>query len=285
MDKVLVIGKSGQLAHALQELVDTSNWTYLSRDELNLLHTETIPDVLKEYEFNILVNAAAYTAVDKAEEEIGFANTINHVAVAELAKVCEHKNAVLIHISTDYVFHSNSAKPLKEEDPVNPQSVYGKSKLEGEEAIQRICPRHFILRTSWLYGPNGKNFLKTMLKLGKERDALSVVIDQLGSPTYVNDLARAIIDITKSPKCFLPENWGIYHFSNEGVASWYDFAHAIFELAEIQVELNPISTESFPTPAKRPPYSVMSKEKIKNTFGVKINHWRDALRECLHNMN
>lgn len=282
MNKILVIGKSGQLAHALSEIgKDNNQWTFVGSDELDLSKTESILGKLKNFEFDYLVNCAAYTAVDDAEDNSELAFKINAEALGPISLACCEQDAVLIHISTDYVFGSGHTTPLKPDENKTPEGVYGKTKLQGEETIQSICKKHFIIRTSWLYGATGQNFLNTMLRLSKTKKELSVVFDQVGSPTYVAELAQAIQNIIQSEK----EAYGIYHYSNEGVCSWYDFAHAIFQLSQRDVKLKPVLSESFPTKAKRPHYSVLDKQKIKDTFDLAIPHWRDSLIKCLNKKN
>lgn len=285
MKKILVIGKNGQLAKALQNLEDSNEWKFLGSDDLNLLETQTILGKLEREDFDVLVNAAAYTAVDKAEDEPELAFKINAEALAPIAESCRLKNAVLIHISTDYVFGKVDPLPINEHSATNPKSVYGNTKLKGEETIQSIHNAHFILRTSWLYGSTGKNFLNTMLDLGRKKNALKVVFDQVGSPTNVDHLAGAISTIINSYKDDQGGLFGTYHFSNEGVCSWYDLAHAIFELTGTEIILEPVDSNSFPAKAIRPNYSVLDKRKIKDTFGIHIPHWRDGLKDCLKKMD
>lgn len=285
MKKILVIGKNGQLGNALQDLKDSNEWKFLGSDDLNLLETQTIFGKLEREDFDILINAAAYTAVDRAEDESELAFRINAEALAPIAESCRLKNADLFHISTDYVFGKVEPRPINEATLTNPESVYGSTKLKGEKTIQSIHKAHYIIRTAWLYGSHGKNFLNTMLDLGKKRNELKVVFDQVGSPTNVDHLARAISAIINSYREDEPKNYGMYHFSNEGVCSWYDFAHAIFELTDSEMILEPVDSGSYPSKAVRPNYSVLDKRKIKDTFGIQIPHWRDGLKECLNKMN
>lgn len=284
-NNVLVMGANGQLGKALSDIVVDDNGTsfqFISRQELDLSDVDAIEAFFENKSIDVVVNCAAYTAVDKAELELDLANAINHLAVKKVADVCKRKEISLIHISTDYVFNGESFKPYTEIDAPDPKNVYGETKLNGELAIKKINPNGIIIRTSWVYYKAGNNFVKTMLRLGNERNELNVVSDQIGTPTYAGDLAETIISIInhadfKSRKI----ESSLYHFSNEGVASWYDFAKAIFELRNIDCEINPIDTSGYPTPAKRPQYSVMSKTKIKKDFGVNVPYWRDSLKKML----
>ncbi len=234
-----------------------------------------------------VINCAAYTAVDKAESEPVEARKINVQGPKNLAEACAELGIPLVHFSTDYVYHSRQNTPFRETDPVSPKSVYARTKLAGERAALRIHPLTMIVRTSWVYAAFGQNFVKTMLRLGSERDVLKVVADQIGSPTYAPDLAETILKIIQKvesgevPKESLA---GIWNYSNEGVASWYDFAAAIFELQNIPCRVRPIATQDYPTPAQRPPFSVLDKSKIKTAFGLDIPHWRESLRRCLEEM-
>lgn len=277
MRKILVIGKSGQLGQAISKHEGPWSYRYLDRESLNLENRDTIAEVLNQHDFNILINAAAYTAVDRAEEEKDKAWLINAAAPEEMAKICHEKDALLIHISTDYVFGEDTNRPLQENDEVNPVNHYGVTKLRGEEAIRKHAKKHIILRTSWLYGLTGKNFPKTMLDLSSKRDDIQVVYDQVGNPTFADDLAVTIREICDRDDEEMA--YGTFHYSNEGVCSWYDFAIAIFDLNRRNVRVTPVTSEAFPTAAKRPPYSVLNKKKIKDTFGIEIRHWRTALAE------
>ncbi|NEN24128.1 dTDP-4-dehydrorhamnose reductase [Cryomorpha ignava] len=281
MEKILVLGKDGQLGRALQAISKQGDWKFIDKDTLNLYETETILGKLEREDFDVLINCAAYTAVDKAEDESEIAQRINGAALAPIAEACRMKKAILIHLSTDYVYGEVLPVPLREDAETNPQSIYGQTKLSGEEAVRSILDRHIIIRTSWLYGSEGHNFLNTMLKLGATQDKFQVVYDQVGAPTFVEHLAGAIVDIVKMNI----SHFGTFHYSNEGVCSWYDFAQAIFELTGKEVEIEPVNTDKFPTKAKRPNYSVLDKQKIKDTFGIHIPYWRNGLRACLHKMN
>lgn len=282
MINVLVTGSSGQLGSCIKDL--DLNYT-----AINFIYTDSLElDISNFLEINIFfekhknihycINCAAYTAVDKAETDVETATAINALGVKYLAEVCLKNETVLIHISTDFVFEGFQAKPYNEDDETKPLSVYGATKLEGERHIIAVNPKHFILRTSWLYSEHGNNFMKTMLKLSEDRTGLNVVSDQIGTPTYAKDLATVILDIIASKS----ENFGVYHYSNEGVASWYDFAKAIFEISNIKIEIKPISTAMYATAAARPRYSILEKSKIKQRFKLKIPHWRESLTNSLH---
>lgn len=281
MNKILVLGKNGQLARALSDLDNQNEWSFLGREDMDLSKTESILGKLNNYQFDYLVNCAAYTAVDDAEENTELAFKINTEALGPISMACCEQDATLIHISTDYVFGPNNSRPIKENEKKDPIGVYGKTKLQGEETVQSICKKHFILRTSWLYGETGHNFLNTMLRLSESKDEINVVFDQVGSPTYVAELAATIIDIIN----YNSANYGVYHYANEGVCSWFDFAHAIFELSGKDITVNPVLSDTFPTKAKRPSYSVLDKQKIRDTFELNIPHWRDSLKQCLINKN
>lgn len=283
---ILLTGGTGQLAQELQPLLlSTGEVICADRTRLDLSQADSIPQVMGEVKPNFVINAGAYTAVDKAESEPEFANAINGIAPGILAEECEKLGATLIHISTDYVFDGTKSSPYLETDPTNPLGVYGQSKLIGEEAIRKASERHLIIRTAWVYGNGGKgNFVKTMLRLGKDREELRVVYDQVGSPTWTGDLAAAIVQMIPQAK---PENFGTYQYTNSGVCSWYDFATAIFEEAKqlgfpLKVQrVVPITTPEYPTPAKRPAYSVLSPAKLSALLGNYPPHWRQGLRQML----
>lgn len=284
--KILVIGKNGQLGRSIHKIVINNElrnvFVFVGRGELDFSQNDNIEKYFKENSFDVVVNGAAYTAVDKAESEIELTNQINHLAVRKLAEIAYKKNIKLIHISTDYVFDGEACLPYSETDQVNPNGVYGKTKLEGEQNCLKENPHVLIIRTSWLYSAFGNNFVKTMLKLGNEKKELNVVFNQVGTPTYAADLAGAILliiqDSEKEREKFVP---GIYHYSNEGVASWYDFANAVFEISRLNCQVKPVLSNEFPTQAKRPNFSVLDKSKIKNTFRLKIPFWRESLGICL----
>ena len=286
MNKTLLIGAKGQVGRELQSTL-SGDVTALGREDLDLTQKEQICQVIDSLQPNLIVNAAAYTAVDKAETEKDLAESINAIAPKILAAECAKIGATLIHISTDYVFDGTKNTPYLEADKTNPLGVYGQTKRAGEIAIQNSEAKHIILRTAWVYGTYGKsNFVKTMLRLAKERAELRVVTDQVGSPTRALDIANAIAALTVQDNCE-----SIYHFTNSGVASWYDFAVAIFEEAEklgfpLKIkQVVPIATSEYPTPAKRPAYSVLSSKKISKILGNHPPHWRESLREMLQKLS
>lgn len=278
---VLVTGGSGQLGQSLQFVADKYpqiQFHFLSSSELNIADKENCVNIFSELKPDYCINAAAYTAVDKAESEPEKAYLINVTGAKNLAETCKDFGATLIHISTDFVFDGNGSKPYTEKDPPNPTGVYGQTKLDGEKAIQSIWDKHFIIRTSWVYSQFGSNFMKTMLRLASDRTSLSVVNDQIGTPTNAVDLAEVLIKIIIfSDQQLNANNYGIYHFSNEGQCSWYDFAKKIFEINNIKIDLHPILTADYPTPAKRPSYSVLDKSKIKSNFRMEISNWKDSI--------
>lgn len=284
MSKILVLGASGQLGHCLKKVAQERQLTEMffpAEDEGNILDENGIDQLFEKYQPDFAINCAAYTAVDKAEEDIATARKVNKDGAANLAHACKKHGATLVHVSTDFVFEGVSPYPLVETDAANPINVYGLTKLEGEQAITDILPQHFTLRTSWLYSEFGNNFVKTMLRLGAERDQLNIISDQVGTPTYAIDLAGCILDIIASGSTA----YGIYHYSNEGVTSWYDFAVAIFDISNTQVQAYPIRTSQYPTPAVRPTYSVMDKSKVKETFKIQIPYWRHSLEECIKRLS
>ena len=285
--KILVTGKNGQLGKSIHTIVtnneQTDEFVFVGREELDLSSTDSITSYFNHNNFDIIINCAAHTAVDKAEEEAVLANQINHLAVAQLALIAKTQQAKLIHVSTDYVFDGESDKPYTEADVTNPINIYGKTKLAGEQTLKEIMPTDaIIIRTSWVYSEHGNNFVKTMLRLGKQRDELSVVGDQIGSPTYATDLANAILG-TMQNKAFkeVGQETQVYHYSNAGEISWYEFAKEIFKLAGIQCSVSPITTEQYPTPAKRPKNTLMNKDKIAETFSVNIPDWKGSLDTCM----
>ena len=286
--KILVTGKNGQLGRSIQNLIsnyDHHEFILVGRDELDLSSSESISKYFDAHShFDVIINCAAYTAVDRAEDEAGVADQVNHLAVKQLAEFANSQNAKFIHISTDYVFDGKNESLYLESDNPNPMNVYGKTKLLGEKAAQDTMPNNLIiLRTSWVYSEFGNNFVKTMLKLGNEMNEIKVVSDQIGSPTYASDLARAILHIISndnfSKKSFPTE---VFHFSNMGETSWSDFAKEIFRLSNLNCKVNPISTDQYPTPAKRPKNTTLSKEKITNHFKLQIPLWQQSLKECLN---
>jgi len=285
---ILVTGKNGQLGQSLKALAPKNQqyqFTFTGRDELDLSDPKKIAAYFEQNTFDLILNCAAYTAVDKAEEQQVLADTINHLAVKQLAEIAQKNDSILIHISTDYVFDGTGHKPYAENAVINPQNIYGATKLKGEQAIQQVACDAVIIRTSWVYSEYGNNFVKTMLRLGDERDQLKVIFDQVGTPTYATDLAMSILKIIDSyhnnQTDFLQEKVSIYHYSNEGVCSWYDFAKAIFQLSNTECAVSPIETKEYPTPAKRPYYSVLNKAKIKRQYQLNIPYWKDSLQDCL----
>lgn len=291
--RILVTGKNGQLGKSIQKIVNTgtkidnnqspNDFIFAGREELNLSSESSISHYFDNNKFDIIINCAAYTQVDRAEQEVELASQINHLAVKKLASIASNQQARLIHISTDYVFDGESNKPYLETDTPNPINVYGKTKLAGEKALQTLMPINaIIIRTSWVYSEYGNNFVSTMLKLGKEQDELSVVNDQMGSPTYATDLADVILEIIRHNK-FREEGQTtqIYHYSSEGDISWHRFAKEIFKIEKIDCEVNFIATQQYPTPAKRPRNTLMNKDKIVKLFNIKISNWKSSLNTCM----
>jgi dTDP-4-dehydrorhamnose reductase len=281
MTNILVTGSNGQVGSELREL--SSNYPYnfyfTDRESLDITNLDALNEFISSNKIDIIINPAAYTAVDKAQSDEENADAINHIAVKYLSKIAKEKNIKFIHISTDYVFDGKNYKPYNEDDKTNPNGIYGKTKLLGEEAMKEINPKDsIIIRTSWVYSSFGANFVKTMLRLGKERDELGVIFDQVGTPTYARDLAKTILDILPNIKNDKVE---IYNYSNEGVLSWYDFAKEIMRMAKIECKVNPIETKEYPTPASRPHYSLLNKSKIKKDFDIIVPYYKDSLDECL----
>jgi dTDP-4-dehydrorhamnose reductase len=292
--RVLVTGKNGQLGQSIKKIVDEKkitnlsnyNFTFIGREELNLEYIDSIRSYFDVNEFNIIINCAAYTKVDKAEENQKQANLINHTAVKELATIAKTKNIKLIHISTDFVFNGLNKKPYTENDVTSPLNIYGETKLAGEKALMSISKSDsLIIRTGWLYSEFGNNFVKTILNLAKKNDALDIVSDQFGTPTYAYDLAFLILYIITTDK-FLENNKSseILHYSNEGKSSWYDFAKEIIGISGIYCQLNPIGAKDYPLAAKRPNYSILSSKKVSEEYDVSIKHWKEALKICLKNL-
>ncbi len=284
MLNILVTGSSGQLGSEVKELSNEYAYTFFftDKDSLDISNEEDIQNFIEVNNINIIINCAAYTAVDKAEEDEVNAEKINHLSVKYLAKISKEKKIKLIHISTDYVFNGEAFKPYEERDITNPNGIYGKTKLDGEKVMLDVNPENsIIIRTAWVYSSYGANFVKTMLRLGKERDSLGVIFDQVGTPTYARDLAKVILDILPKIK---NKNVEIYNYSNEGVLSWYDFAKEIMRMAKLDCKINPIGTKEYPTPATRPHYSLLNKSKIKKEFDIDIPYWKDSLDECLRTM-
>jgi len=278
--KIIVTGSNGQLGGEIREIAShypEIDFLFFTRNELSIADKAALKTVFELHQPTYFINCAAYTAVDKAEEEKELATEINGTAVGTIAALCRQNNCRLIHISTDYVFNGLANKPLKESNEVNPVNAYGESKLQGEQLAFNNNPASIIIRTSWVYSAYGKNFVKTMIRLMKEKESIGVVSDQIGSPTYAADLAQAILQITTSGK-WAP---GIYNYSNEGVISWFDFATEIKSLIKASCIVNPITTSQFPTPAKRPAYSVLDKTKIQNTFNIELKDWKESLKVCI----
>jgi len=280
MKNILITGANGQLGNEMRVVsAEQEQLTYHFTDvaELDICDIEAIERYVVDHAIDCIVNCAAYTNVNKAEEDTELCDKLNHLAPANLARVAAKHQIGLIHVSTDYVFNGEHYVPYKEDEPTCPNSVYGATKLAGEQAILSIHPEAVVIRTAWLYSTFGNNFVKTMLRLGSEREELGVVFDQIGTPTYARDLARTIQHIMV--KGIVP---GIYHYSNEGVCSWYDFTKMIFALGGITTcQLKPLHTDEYPTPAARPHYSVLDKTKIKQTYGIDVPYWVDSLRECI----
>lgn len=277
---ILITGANGQLGNEMRivsQEQSTLVFHFTDVAELDICDIDAVERWVTEHNIHCIVNCAAYTNVNKAEEDVALCDKLNHLAPANLATVAARHGIGLIHVSTDYVFNGKQHTPYREDDTPCPNSVYGSTKLAGEEAIMRLCPTAVIIRTAWLYSTFGNNFVKTMLRLGSERSEMGVVFDQIGTPTYARDLARAILHILHEGIVS-----GIYHYSNEGVCSWYDFAKAIFDLGGISTcTLKPLHTEEYPTPAARPHFSVLDKSKIKRVYGVEVPYWVDSLRDCM----
>lgn len=288
MNNILVTGSNGQVGSEIRELSKnySYNFFFTDRETLDIADEGAIRKFVIQNSIDTIINCAAYTAVDKAESDADTADKINHLAVKNLAEIAKEKNIKLIHISTDYVFDGKNYKPYIEEDITAPNGVYGETKLKGEKALLHVSPKNsIIIRTSWVYSSFGANFVKTMLKFGKEKEQLTVIFDQVGTPTYARDLAKAILDILPNIK---NEKVEVYNYSNEGVLSWYDFAKEIMRMAKLECQINPIETKEYlalsantQTPAQRPHYSLLNKSKIKKEFGIMIPYWKDSLDECL----
>ena len=278
---VLVTGANGQLGQSLQFIAKNYpeiDFKFSDSKTLDITNKTNVEHVFENYKPDFCINTAAYTAVDKAESEPEKAAKINVIGSKNLAEVCKIFDTVLIHISTDFVFDGLATKPYIETDLPNPKCVYGQTKLDGEKAIQETWQKHYIIRTSWVYSQFGNNFLKTMLRFGRERNSISVVNDQIGTPTNAVDLAEVLVKIVAINYNQKTENFGIYNFSNQGFCSWYDFAKAIFDNNNLKIDLKPIPTSSYPTPAERPKYSVLDKSKIENNFKIDIKTWQESLK-------
>lgn len=285
MAVLLITGANGQLGNEMRCIADCDNinsFIFTDVEELDITNFSDICNFVEIHKPDFIINCAAYTAVDKAEDDNEICAKINTLAVENLANAAKIANAKIIHVSTDYVYGGDATMPYIESDTTNPKSVYGKTKLDGEIALANILPEQSItIRTSWLYSSYGRNFVKTMISLGKERESLNVVCDQRGTPTFARDLANAIMSIVKSNKF----EAGIYNYSNEGECSWYEFACEIFKLAKIDCKVNAITTDQYPTKAQRPAYSVLDKSKIKRVYGLEIPEWRVSLKECIKLLN
>ena len=278
---ILVTGSMGQLGSEIKELASNYNYNFFftTRDDIDITSKDSIKEFCQTNSINVIINCAAYTAVDKAQSDIENADLVNRKAVKKLSIVAKELDIKLIHISTDYVFDGKNFKPYVEEFQTNPQSVYGKTKLDGENEIRDINPLNsIIIRTSWVYSYYGNNFVKTMLRLGKEKEELGVIFDQIGTPTYAAHLAKTILDIIPQIENSKVE---IYNYSNEGVLSWYDFAKEIMKMAKLNCKVKAIETYQYPTPAKRPHFSLLNKSKIKQKFNIEIPYWKDGLDDCL----
>jgi len=283
---ILVTGANGQVAKELKELskldeYSNFNFLFVDRDELDITKRDKLDNFFNENSIDIIINCAAYTDVEGAENNKEEAYRVNYEGVKNLAQIAKDKDIKLIHISTDYIFDGKKHFPYTEEDKPNPQSIYAKSKLKGEEAIIEINPKFVIIRTSWVYSKHNRNFVKSILNKSQEIKNLKVVCDQIGSPTYARDLAKVILEIVKKDKI----NSIIYHYSNEGSCSWYDFAKAIVEICDIKCNIEPIATKDYPAKAIRPFFGVLDKSKIKRDLNIKIPYWRDSLEECLNDFN
>ena len=280
MKRILVTGASGQLGRCIQAIVKNygeCNYSFKSAKDLDISDAVSVNKEFANTAYDYCINCAAYTQVDNAEDEAEKATKINVNGAENLAKACSSHRVVLIHISTDFVFDGTKKSPYSENDTPNPTGVYGKTKFKGEQKIPQHLEHYFIIRTSWLYSEFRHNFMKTMLRLAKERDELTVVNDQIGTPTYAMDLAQVVVKIIEGQNM----DYGLYHYSNEGEASWYDFAKAIFNISNSRIDLQPVGSDKYPTKAKRPKYSVLKKAKIKNTLGINIPAWEESLKIAL----
>ena len=283
--RILITGSKGQLGNEIRVLAKAYpdfDFIYTDVEELNITDLNDVKVCFAENKPDVIINCAAYTAVDKAESDESTAFLVNAKAVENLALAAAGIGALMVHISTDYVFDGKSYTPFSEKDPTNPGSAYGRSKLAGEEAVMKYATKGIILRTSWLYSAFGNNFVKTMMKYGAEREELNIVYDQVGTPTYARDLAKAILDII--PVAILSSGTELFHYSNEGVASWYDFATIVIASSGINCKVKPILTKDYPLPAPRPNFSVLNKTKIKETFKITIPYWIDSVKDCIERL-
>lgn len=288
---ILVTGANGQLGQCFRQLADQNPTVYfyfVGSSELDITNKRMVRKFFEQHPVSWCINCAAYTAVDQAQKEPAAARKINITGVKNLAEVCAPQGIPLIHFSTDYVYHTKQNTPFKEEDPVSPKGIYARTKRSGERAAMLANPNTMVIRTSWVYSEFAHNFVKTMLRLGRERSNLNVVYDQIGTPTYAPDLAAAVLDIIRKTETEAVPPYllaGIWHYSNEGVTSWYDFAKAIFEIKNIPCAVKPIESKAYPTPAMRPHFSLMDKSKIRTAFGLEIPHWRESLLRCLEKLD
>jgi dTDP-4-dehydrorhamnose reductase len=286
--RVLITGSNGQLGSEIKELAANYkklDFVFKDLPELDICNFEALQAFIIDYNINIVINCAAYTAVDKAEEDAEIAEKVNSKGVLNLVNALQTVNGKLIHISTDYVFDGDHFLPYIESDSVSPIGVYGETKREGELVVINSDIEAIVIRTSWLYSVYGNNFVKTMLRLGNEKEKLNVIFDQVGTPTYAADLAEACLEILSKNDSKINSKGNVYHFSNEGVASWYDFAIAIMKMGTIECVVSPIETKEYPTLAKRPHYSILNKAKIKKAFGLEIPYWRDSLEKCIEKLS
>ena len=285
---ILVTGANGQLGHEMQRVAKNSQHTFIFTDvaegykKLDITNIDAIREIVKELDVKLIVNCAAYTNVDRAESDYDTANMLNNIAAGNLATAMKDVDGTLIHISTDYVFQGDRNTPCREDWPTKPLGVYGKTKLAGEKSIEATGCKHIIIRTAWLYSQWGKNFVKTMQNLTASKDSLKVVFDQVGTPTFAGDLADVIAHIINTNQL---EKTGIYHCSNEGVCSWFDFAKLICQLSGNTCDIEPCYSDEFPSPVKRPHFSVLDKAKLKKTFGFKVPYWTDSLKVCIQQLN
>ena len=289
MKNILVTGAYGQLGNEVRILsanYPEYNFMFTDVDSLDITDKDELIDFVTGNDIRYIINCAAYTAVDKAEDDAELCEKINAAAVKNLGLAAAEAGAGIIHVSTDYVFDGTSCRPYSEDMPTKPCSIYGKTKLKGEKNLLKVCPNAIVIRTAWLYSPFGNNFVKTMIKLGSERESLNVIFDQVGTPTYALDLADAILKAMDQTIDTDHDKGGVYHFSNEGVCSWYDFTIKIHEIAGIKTcKVNPIETKDYPTKAARPHYSVLNKSKIKQTFNITIPHWEASLKDCIKELS
>lgn len=288
---ILVTGANGQLGQCFRQLAEQNPTVYfyfVGSSELDITNKRMVRRFFDQHPVSWCINCAAYTAVDQAQKEPAAARKINITGVKNLAEACAPKGIPLIHFSTDYVYHTKQNTPFKEEDPVSPKGIYARTKRSGERAAMLANPNTMVIRTSWVYSEFAHNFVKTMLRLGRERSSLNVVYDQIGTPTYAPDLAAAVLSIIRKTETEAVPPYllaGIWHYSNEGVTSWYDFAKAIFEIKNIPCAVQPIESKAYPTPAMRPHFSLMDKSKIRTAFGLEIPHWRESLLRCLEKLD